>query len=85
MKEPWSKSKAYRTYCEWWLGKKVHLPYAKEGDEKRVVNVEVFDPPSFVYGGATLYFKDGTHINLPDGDAFRPRKKDLIVVKECNE
>ena len=83
MKERWSKSKAYETYCKWWLGKKVRLPHAKEGDEKRVVDIEVFGPPSFVYGIATLHFRDKTWINLPyDPDAFRPRKKDLIVIQE---
>jgi hypothetical protein len=81
MNQKWNRYVAQETYEKWWLGKFVRFQGDDPGEEKLVTRIEVYGPPSFVYGGAKLYFSDGSEANIPrDPDAYRPRKKDLIVV-----
>ena len=81
--------RARERYERWWLGKKVLLRGMDPEDPppgwpKRVVKVEMVGPPSFVYGDVWLHFEDGTNepVRYPPEGVFRPRKKDVIVVKE---
>ena len=78
------KIEARERYLRWWKGKLVKPPMAQDDDPrwpKRVIDVEVYGPPSFVYGGATLIFDDGTEHNIVT-HSFVPRKKDMIVVED---
>jgi len=73
-------------YKRWWLGRLVRPEWANEdapGWPRRVSRIEVYGPESFVSGYAELHFEGGGRLLLPlGGHAFRPRKSDLIVVKE---
>jgi hypothetical protein len=64
-------------YKRWWVGKKCRI--SKFDAFKLVKDVEVFGPPSFVYGSASLIFEDGSEQTIPCGEAFKPRKQDVEV------
>lgn len=70
-------------YNEWWLGKLVILPLCFNQEPKRVREIRLYGPPSFVSGEVELVFEDGSEqlINTPPG-VYKPRKQDVIVVKE---
>jgi hypothetical protein len=64
-------------YDRWWKGKRCRTqPLAKF---KRVSNVELIGPPSFVYGDCILHYEDGTSDSVFHGNSFRPRKFDVEV------
>ena len=75
------RAQARERYLKWWRGK-LCKPVGSLQPFKRVVDVEVSGPPSFVYGFATLIFEDGTSANIYQGEAFRPRKCDVLVKDE---
>jgi len=62
-------------YRRWWVGK-MCKPVNRGGPFKKVVDVRVIGPPSFVYGSAYLVYEDGTEDCIYT-DAFRPRKSDV--------
>lgn len=67
---------AYNRYMGWWKGK---LCRANPGHVfKRVVDVKLYGPPSFVYGGASMVFEDGTEETICS-HAYIPRKYDVEV------
>jgi len=68
-------------YERWWLGKYCKPAYLSM-DFKKVVKIELYGPPSFVYGGAELVFDDGTSAIIYHGNSFKPRKKDVLVKPE---
>lgn len=73
---------AYSRYTRWWLGKKVRLALS-DGPFRKVTDVILSGPPSFVYGDVKLVYEDGTSewVRYPDRK-FRPRKKDVEVLEE---
>jgi hypothetical protein len=71
-------------YRQWWRGKLCRLMYST-GPFKRVDDVKVHGPPSFVYGFAELIYEDGTTENVMDAYAFRSRKMDVEVKQEPEE
>ncbi|CAL2095828.1 protein of unknown function [Tenacibaculum sp. 190524A02b] len=68
--------KAKETYKRWWVGKYCKVP----GDYqyKKVIDVVVYGPRSFVYGGASLVFEDLSNRPIRT-TAFKPRKKDILI------
>lgn len=67
-------------YWDWWLHKKIRVA-GNSGPFKRCVKIDLFGPPSFVYGTVMLTFEDGTTANICPVGAFRPRKCDVEVEK----
>ena len=70
-------AKAIENYKKWWVGKYCRL-YG--GTFKKVVDVKVYGPPSFVYGTAELVYENGT-TQMIAVQAFRPRKMDVEVAQ----
>lgn len=70
--------KAEETYKRWWVGKYCKVP----GDlkYKKVIDVVVYGPKSFVYGGASLVFEDLSKRPITT-TAFKPLKKDVLIRK----
>jgi hypothetical protein len=68
-------------YESWWKGK-LCRPAGTRKHFKRVKCVVVIGPPSFVHGDAWLVYEDDTEDAVRQGDAFRPRKKDIEVKEE---
>lgn len=68
-------------YERWWLGKYCK-PVSLIMPFKKVVKINMYGPPSFVYGVAELVFDDGTSRMINHGNAFKPRKKDVLVKPE---
>jgi len=65
-------------YHGWWVGK---MCRTRPGNNfKKVLRVELVGRPSFGYGFVILHYIDGTSENVPHGNAFRPRKKDVEVL-----
>lgn len=75
--------KAKERYKRWWAGRFCKTKYRHRARFKKVVDVEVFGSPSFVYGTASLIFADGTSETIYQGDAYVPRKRD-VEVREDN-
>lgn len=73
---PLGKVTAQIRYEKWWLNKRCRLIHST-GPFKLVIGVELTGPPSFVYGGVTLHYEDGTADTVHDFGAFKPRKKDV--------
>lgn len=71
-------SKATETYKKWWVGKYCRIHHRTF---KKVTDVIVTGPPSYVYGIAKLVYEDGTDEYITDPHAFRPRKKDVEVAQ----
>lgn len=73
-------------YNEWWLEKLVILPLCGNQEPRRVKEIRLYGPPSFVYGSVELAFEDGTEslIHLPS-KVYKPRKQDVIVIKESDD
>lgn len=71
-----------RTYLKWWQGKKCRLAKT-EAEYKTVIDVRVYGPPSFVYGGASLVYDDGSEESIFTR-AYIPRKYDVEVKPENN-
>jgi len=65
-------------YEKWWLYKYCRAA-GSTGEFKRVIKIEVFGPPSFVYGTAELTFEDGTTMHPGTPYTFKPRKMDVEV------
>ena len=75
------KETAYQRYMRWWGGKLISFNVHPE--PKRVKDIELVGPPSFVYGSVVIYFDDGTSGRVdPPGLVFRPRKSDVTVWEE---
>lgn len=72
------KSDFQEVYERWWLGKKCRLP---NGEVKKISEIELVGPPSFVYGTVFLHFSDGTDRHVSCEGAYRPRKKDVEIVE----
>jgi len=64
-------------YLNWWRGKYCRVVGSTQ-EFKKVVDVIVWGPPSYVYGGGELLYEDGTRDLLPAW-SFRPRKRDVEV------
>ena len=64
-------------YRQWWKGKLVQ----SDNGIKRVSDVKVYGPPSFVYGSVELIFEDGTRQTIHT-EAYKPRKSDVEVIHE---
>ena len=64
-------------YCQWWKGKLV----LSDSGIKRVSDIKLYGPLSFVYGSAEFIFEDGTTQTIRT-DAYKPRKSDVEIVKE---
>lgn len=74
-------NKARENFEKWWLGKYCRRSDCKELSYQLVVSIDVYGPPSFVYGSATLHFSDGSEMNLPyDPMAYRPTKKSIDAI-----
>lgn len=70
----------WQRYQRWWLGKMCRIGHY--GEFRKVTEVELVGPPSFVYGDVWLHFDDGDSQAVYHGDAFKPRKKDVEVLKD---
>jgi hypothetical protein len=67
-----------KKYEKWWLGKHCRLA----GSNRRfklVKDINLFGPPSFVYGSVELVFADNSAECVYHGQSFKPRKKDVEV------
>ena len=64
-------------YLQWWKGKTVQ----SDNGIKRVSNVKLYGPPSFVYGSAELIFEDGTTQTIRT-DAYKPHRSDVEIVEK---
>jgi len=74
----WDIDIAKTTYEKWWLGKMCR-PINSSYPFKKVVEIKVIGPPSFVYGTAWIVYEDGTE-DCPTGtNRFRPRKQDIEI------
>jgi hypothetical protein len=71
----WWKAK----YESWWLNKRCRITGDILNGYRLVTKITLTGPPSFVYGGATLHFDDGSHQNVVSGSAYRPRRCDVEV------
>ena len=72
-------SKYYEKYKSWWLNKKVSYP----GGHclGKVIEIELFGPPSGFQHSARLTLDNGGEILLPnEPNAYRPTKKSLVVI-----
>jgi len=69
-------------YERWWLGKYCRQSYSQNDPFKKVVKINMYGPPSFVYGTVEFVFEDGTTMIIYHGNAFRPRKSDVAVKGE---
>jgi len=77
------KEEQREIYRKWWVGKMCR-PANTEGPFKKVVDVNVVGPPSFVCGSASLVYEDGSK-NLIITPAYRPRKRDVEVMEDKPE
>lgn len=68
-------------YRGWWVGKLCRLAGSSK-PFKRVIDIDLYGPPSFVYGTVVLCYEDGTDEHVSCGNAFKPRKKDVEVKEE---
>lgn len=75
------KSDYQERYDRWWLGK-MCKPRGYKMHFKRVVQVQLIGPPSFVYGHVKLHFSDGDVVTVHQGEAYRPRKRDVEVLND---
>lgn len=71
--------KAIERHEKWWLGKYIRRADCPNSPFKKVVKVETYGNPSFVYGYAEFTFEDGTRSFASYSDVYRPRKKDWEV------
>lgn len=69
--------KAKERYERWWAGKLCRVRYC-QAEYKRVASVNVYGPPSFVYGCAELVFEDGT-TRMVSTQKFRPGRAEVEV------
>jgi len=76
-------------YERWWLDKYCR-PANQRKPFKKVVEIEMVGPPSFVYGGIVLHYEDGTEDIVGGGriqgtygyykrEAFKPRRCDVEI------
>lgn len=65
-------------YRSWWRGKLVKMD---NGEVKRVFDIKLYGPPSFVYGSAEFIFADDTRQTIHT-ESFKPRKSDVEIVLE---
>lgn len=68
---------AQQRYNEWWVGKRCRTAHGL-GPFRKVVAVNVYGPPSYVYGTAELVFAGGRTQTITS-PAYRPRKCDVEV------
>lgn len=69
-------------YRKWWLGKRVRTHNMNENDSFIVTDVKFHGSPSAVYGFGELKDEKGNWRTIWHGDAFKPRKSDVVILNE---
>ena len=78
-----SKIEIENKYRKWWIGKYCRLTGQIHKEFKKVIDLVFYSPPSGFCGSVELIYEDGSIDNISQGNAFRPRKRD-VEIKENN-